>query len=184
MLGNSIKNGSKNLYLHLKPFKTTCKSNSYLVSISRRGPVTPSTSFFHNLTKTIRNLLCCLKNHWEMAAIIVISTLLPLMRNRNCFLIWHRFPGKSINSHFSQYQSYKSNDKITCCVKNHRKMAAISSISTLIPSTWSTNNFLTSRHFPVANSNFRQYQSYRSNECNIIAWKFDQKRLQESLFAL
>ena len=34
------------------------------------------------------------------------------------------------------------------------------------------------------NPNFRQYQSYRGNECNIfVAWKFDQKQFQESLFA-
>ena len=42
--------------MHHKPFKTLFKLNSYPKSISRRGPVTPSTTFFLtiNLTKTIK----------------------------------------------------------------------------------------------------------------------------------
>ena len=46
MLRNSTKNDCINLYWHHKPFKITFKSDSYLVSISRRGLVTPSTLFF------------------------------------------------------------------------------------------------------------------------------------------
>ena len=46
------------IYFHLKPFNTTFKSHSYLMSLSRRGSVNPSTSTFPNInpTKTITNL--------------------------------------------------------------------------------------------------------------------------------
>ena len=60
-----IKDSCKNLYLHPKSFKTTVKSNSYLMSISRRGPITPSTPTFPNIdvTKATENLLVVLKCH-------------------------------------------------------------------------------------------------------------------------
>ena len=43
----------ESLYLHPKHFKTTFKSDSYLMSISRRGAVTPSAPAFssNNLKK-------------------------------------------------------------------------------------------------------------------------------------
>ena len=74
--------------LHYKPFKTTTKSNSYLISTSRRGHGNCVNLFFPNInvTKAIRNLLV-LKITEKMTMIIDISTLIPLMRNRNCFLI-------------------------------------------------------------------------------------------------
>ena len=46
MLGNSVKNGRKNLYLHPKPFNTIFKSYWYLMSLSCRGPINPSTPTF------------------------------------------------------------------------------------------------------------------------------------------
>ena len=53
----------KNLCLYPKSFHITLKPNSYLMSISRRGPVNPSTPTFPNinLTKPIKNLLVILK---------------------------------------------------------------------------------------------------------------------------
>ena len=74
--------------LHYKPFKTSTKSNSYLISTSRRGHGNCVNLFFPNInvTKAIRNLLV-LKITEKMTMIIDISTLIPLMRNRNCFLI-------------------------------------------------------------------------------------------------
>ena len=58
MLGNSIKNGYKCLYLNLKPFRFTSKSSSHLTSISRRCPVILSTPAFSNInpTKGMTNL--------------------------------------------------------------------------------------------------------------------------------
>ena len=46
MLENFIRNERKNLYLHLKPFNTNFKSNSYLLSLFCRCPINPSTPFF------------------------------------------------------------------------------------------------------------------------------------------
>ena len=53
------KKGCINLYLLPKVFHGSSKSNSYLMSISRRGPVNLSTSTFGNinLTKTVTDLL-------------------------------------------------------------------------------------------------------------------------------
>ena len=47
-LVKSFKNYYNNLYLHHKSFKITFKSNSYLTSICRRGPITSSTQTFPN----------------------------------------------------------------------------------------------------------------------------------------
>ena len=51
-LENSIKSGCKNLCLHPKPFKITFKLNSYVMSFSHRGPVTPSAPFSPNINPT------------------------------------------------------------------------------------------------------------------------------------
>ena len=50
--------------MHPKSFKITSKSNSSLMSISRRGPVNPSTLTFPiiNLTKPIKSLLLLRKS--------------------------------------------------------------------------------------------------------------------------
>ena len=93
LLGNLIKNGWNNLHLHSKYFKSTFKSNSYLIVN---------------------------------------------------FLSW---PSISVNPHFSQYQSYKNNDKFTCCLKNHWKMVPIISIPSLIPLI--LYHFLIRHHFPL-----------------------------------
>ena len=43
---NSIKNSCQSPFLYTKCLKITYQSNSYLMSISVRGPVNPSTPFF------------------------------------------------------------------------------------------------------------------------------------------
>ena len=54
-----LKNGFNNLYFDPYTFNMIYKSFSYLTSLSRRGPVNPSTSTFGsiNLAKTMTNLL-------------------------------------------------------------------------------------------------------------------------------
>ena len=58
-----LKNGFNNLYFHPYTFNMIYKSFSYLTSLSRRGPVNPSTSTFGsiNLAKTMTNLLAVWK---------------------------------------------------------------------------------------------------------------------------
>ena len=59
----SPKNGCNNLYYH--PFSLSKGQNlfSYLTSLSRRGPVNPSTPTFGNinLTETMTNLIVAWK---------------------------------------------------------------------------------------------------------------------------
>ena len=61
--------------------KLTFKPNSYLSSIFRRGPVHPLNLILikTNLTKKNYKFTCWFKIHWKMAAIIFISTLIPLI---------------------------------------------------------------------------------------------------------
>ena len=49
----------KNFYLHSKTYNMGLKQNLYLASLSRRGPVNPSTPTFPiiHLTETIANLI-------------------------------------------------------------------------------------------------------------------------------
>ena len=98
-LGSSIKNVCTNLNLHHKPLKTTLKWNSCVMSISCCRPVTLSSPTFPNiyLTKTTKNLPFVSNVTEKMAAIISISTLTPLMRDKNHFLIWHHFPSLLVN---------------------------------------------------------------------------------------
>ena len=58
MIGISIKNGCKNLYLHSKSFKITFKPSSYLMSICARGPVNTSTHTC-NIDVTQTMAYCC-----------------------------------------------------------------------------------------------------------------------------
>lgn len=60
---------SKNLYLPNKTFKITFKLNSYLISISRRGPVNPSTSQFSQYFNNWK-FTCFLGNLCKISAII------------------------------------------------------------------------------------------------------------------
>ena len=55
--------GYNNLYLLTKVFHKSSKSNSYLMPISRRGPVNLSTPTFDNisLTEAMTNLLAVWK---------------------------------------------------------------------------------------------------------------------------
>ena len=72
-----------------------------------------------------------------MAAIIPISTLITLMRDRNHFFLFgvtfSSWPGKFVIPNFRQYQSYRSNDKFNCCLEIKSKMAARVSVCTLNP---------------------------------------------------
>ena len=63
LLGNTIKNCWKNRYLQPKSFKSTFKTNSYLMSISRRDPLNPSTPIFGNISliETMTNLVVAWK---------------------------------------------------------------------------------------------------------------------------
>ena len=73
-----------------------------------------------------------------MAAIISISTLIPLMRDNNCFLDYVTFPswpGKSVQPNFRQYQSDRNNKKFNRCLKIQSKRNARISICTLNPLT-------------------------------------------------
>ena len=56
MLKNSITNDCKNIYLNPKPFQITFKSNSYLISISHRSPVTLLNPFSPNISLTKKKL--------------------------------------------------------------------------------------------------------------------------------
>ena len=95
---------------------------------------------------------CCLEIQSKTDARISICTLTLY----NCLQIkfisnvtFPLWPGNSVNPHFSQYKSYKSNYKFTCCFKCHWKMAAIISICTIITLMKDRNHFLIWRHFPV-----------------------------------
>ena len=131
MLGNSVKNGCKNFYLHDKPFKFTLQANSYLPSIFRRGPVNLSTLTFLNinLTKTIGN---CFKSHRKMAAISIY--ILPLMRDKNHFLICRHFPIVAQYVHQPKiFGNINLTETITfnCCLEIQSKKAARISVCTL-----------------------------------------------------
>ena len=134
MLGNSIKNGCKNLYLHSKSFKITFKSNSYQRSISCRGLVTLSTTFFPNinLTKKIEIYLL-FQNHRKMATIISISTVMPLMRKLFSYLT-SLSPRGLVNPSTPTFGSINlTENKFNCCLEIQSKMAARISICTLNP---------------------------------------------------
>ena len=98
-------------------------------------------------------------------------------------------PGKSVNSYFSQYQSYKNNWKFNYHFKNHKKMTAIIFLFTLIPLKGDTNHLLIWCHFPVMTRWIRQPDFFANINLEetmtdlTVDWKFRQKRLQESLFA-
>ena len=71
----------------------------------------------------------------KMAAIITISTLLPLIRARNLFFFSSNFTfrswsGKSVNL-LSQYQTHKNSDRFNCWLEIQSKIAARISICTL-----------------------------------------------------
>ena len=61
--GKSIKNGCNNFYLHPKNFHKSLKLNSYLLSVSRRGPIIPIKPTFCNinLTQAMTDLLVAWK---------------------------------------------------------------------------------------------------------------------------
>ena len=82
-----------NLYFHPKSFKSIFKLNSYLVSISRHGPVTPSIPFFPiTISQKQLKIYLLFHNQWKIAAMISIFNLLALIWFTNRFLIWRHFP--------------------------------------------------------------------------------------------
>ena len=121
----------KNLYLHSKTYIIGLKWNLYLTSLSRRGPVNQLTQTFHNIS-LIENLMIPWRFKYKQLHVN--------------FLSW---PSKSANPGFPQYQRYKNSYKFTSCFENHWKIAAIISISTIMPLMRDKNHFLIWRHFPV-----------------------------------
>ena len=71
--------------LHPKLFKIIFKPNSYLMSISRRGPVNPSIPNFDNinLAETTTNVVVDLKIQSEITVRISVCNLTPLKLSAN-----------------------------------------------------------------------------------------------------
>ena len=67
LLGNLVKSDYNNPYFHNKSFKTTLKSNSFLMSILRCGLVNLSgPTFPKKQSYKINHIFTCsLKNHWK-----------------------------------------------------------------------------------------------------------------------
>ena len=105
------------------------------MSISRFGPVNPSTPIFPNtnLTKIIKNLLFQkpLKNGCNNLYFYPYA----FDESKTDFRIWRHFPvswfGKSINANFPQYESERKNKKFNCCLKTQSETAARISICSL-----------------------------------------------------
>ena len=106
------------------------------MSIFCRGPVNPSTPTFPkiNLTKTM-TFNRCFEKHTKMAAIISISTFIPLMWVADYFLSHITFPSRP----FRQYQSDRNNEKFDSCLEIQLEMAARISVCTLNPLKLSSN---------------------------------------------
>ena len=79
--------------MHPKRFHWNSKLNSYVMSISRRGPLNLSNPTFLNinLTQRVTCLIVCLENKSKLAAIISICILILLIWVQNHFLIWCKF---------------------------------------------------------------------------------------------
>ena len=133
MLGNSVKNGCKNFYLHDKPFKFTLQANSYLPPIFRRGPVNLSTLTFLNinLTKTIGNLLVSkVTEKWLQSQF----TSYLWWEIKNHFLICRHFPIVAQYVHQPKiFGNINLTETITfnCCLEIQSKKAARISVCTL-----------------------------------------------------
>ena len=113
LLGNSIQNDWKNLYLHPKLFKITFKSNSYLMSISRRGTVNTSTSTFpiSTLQKQFKIYLL-FQNQRKMAAIISISTLFHLTIFQNIYFYFLIETSTTFKWNIINWYIHEFNEKI------------------------------------------------------------------------
>ena len=137
-----MKNCWNYLYWHLKSFRITLKPNSYLTSTSRHGPVSQSTQIFpisiwHEQWHIRFSLGESVKNGCNELS------LLPKVFHRSSISV------NLATTTFQSYRSHKSNQNFTCCFKNHKKMAATISISTLINLISVKNHFRIWRHFPV-----------------------------------
>ena len=94
-----------------------------------------------------------------MVPIISISTLTPLMRDRNNFLsdvTFLSWLGKSVNPNFSLYQSDTNNSKFNFCLEIQSKTVTRISISTLNPLKLPWNQIHIWRQFPVMSQKLRQ----------------------------
>ena len=119
--------------MHPKSFKITSKSNSSLMSISRRGPVNPSILTFPiiNLTKPIKSLLLLrksLKNGYNKLYFLLYTFDMNYKASDVTFSSW---PAKSVNPNFQQQQSDRNNAKFNCCLEIQLEIAAIICIFTL-----------------------------------------------------
>ena len=137
MLRNSAVNPScsKDLYLYAKSLKIILKSNSYLMSISRRRPLTLSNSFFLNvnLPNTVENLPVA-SNVTENGCNNLFFPLLSL-QSQIKITFWSdvtcpSLPGKSVHPIFPQYQLYEKSWKFNCWFKIKPKSAVRISICT------------------------------------------------------
>ena len=119
LLGNSIKNDCKNLYLYSKPFKLTFKSSSPLASISRHCPVTLSTHTFLNinLTKAMTNLLTVCKitekdyDDLDFHSCTFDMSYKSFFFSHGTFSSW---PCKFVYPNFWQYQSDRNRHRFNC----------------------------------------------------------------------
>ena len=153
-LKNSIKISCKNLYYNPKPFRIIFKSNSYLMSVSHRGPVNPSASTFPNIniTKTIKNLLVISKiiKKWLKNSLFPSSNLwyeFQIIFLSDVTLPWRH--GKSVNPNFRQCQFDRHNDKLNCCLGSQSKIVARISIYTLSSLKLFSNQIHIWCQFPV-----------------------------------
>ena len=143
--------------MHSKAYNISLKWNLYLTSFACRGPVNLSTPTFGNinLTERMTNLIVAWKFNKKKSARVSTCTLNTLKQHSNQIHIWCQFLAVAQllrqPPHF-QVTILKKN-KFTCCFRNHRKMAAIISITALILLMKGKNHFLI----------WWQYQSDRNN---------------------
>ena len=130
------------------------KWNLCLTSLSRRGPVNPSTPTFANinLTETMTNLIV----PWKFSQKRTQESLFAPKSFNTTFkshsylmLLSRRGSVNPVNPHFSQYQSYKNNYKFTYCFKCHQNMVVINSITFHVTFQKDRYCFLIWRHLPV-----------------------------------
>ena len=122
----SLKKDCNNFNFHLHTFDERQKSFSCLTSLSRHGPVNPSTPTFGNinlieamdvifllLANSIKNDCQNLYLHSKSFKITFKSSSHLTSISCRCMVTLPH------NRHFSPCQSYKKDDKFTYCLENH-----------------------------------------------------------------
>ena len=138
LLGNSLKNDCKNLYLYSKPFKLTFQSSSHLASVSWCCLVTLSTHTFPNinLTKAMTNLLTVCKitekdyDDLDFHSCIFKMSYKSFFFSQGTFSSWSC---KFVYPNFWQYQSDRNRHRFNCWFEIKSKMASRISICILNP---------------------------------------------------